>query len=75
MHNGLAATKAQLLMFMIACFVSGGLAFGLSVFYGSTFFIYSIPGLVVGAFFAFKYSVFDKNKARQEEHKRRRNRH
>jgi len=71
----LAATKVQLLLFMIACFVSGGLAFGLSIFYSSEFLIYSIPGLVIGAFFAFKYAVFDKNKMRQEEHKRRRNRH
>jgi hypothetical protein len=75
MQHGLAATKVQLLMFMIACFVSGGLAFGLSIFYGSSFFLYSVPGLVIGAFFAFKYSRFDKNKARQEEHKRRRNKH
>ncbi|HVX03401.1 MAG TPA: hypothetical protein VHA09_09640 [Nitrososphaera sp.] len=71
----MAATKVQLLMFMIACFVSGGLAMALSVFYGSSFFVYSIPGLVVGAFFGVKYSMFDKNKARQEEHRRRRNKH
>ncbi|UVS69723.1 hypothetical protein [Nitrososphaera viennensis] len=71
----MAASKTQLLMFMIACFVSGGLAIGLSIVYGSLFTLYSAPGFIVGAFFAFKYAMFDKNKARQEEHRRRRNRH
>jgi len=60
------------MLFMIACFVSGGLAIGLAVIFDSSLFTYSIPGLVVGAFFAFKYFRFDKQKARQEEHKRKR---
>jgi hypothetical protein len=61
---------------MIACLASGVLAVGFSIVFGSQFLIYSIPGIVVGAFFAFKYATFDRNKARQEEHKRRRkNRH
>lgn len=65
------------MLFMIACLVSGGLAIGLSViFRDSSFFVYSFPGLIIGAFFGIKYALFDKRKARQEEHKRRRsNRH
>jgi hypothetical protein len=71
----LAATKAQLLMFMIGCFVSGGLALALGAIYGSFFNLYSAPGFIIGAFFAFKYMTFDKNRERQEEHRRKRNRH
>jgi hypothetical protein len=63
------------LMLMIACFASGALAFLLAFVGGRTFMLYSIPGLVIGGFFAYKYTTFDKKKARQEEHKRKRNRH
>jgi F0F1-type ATP synthase assembly protein I len=69
------ARKIQLLMFMIACFASGGLALGLSAIYGGSFVVYSIPGFIVGAFFAIKYFRFDGNRMRQEEHRRRRNKH
>jgi hypothetical protein len=75
MLGELAATKAQLLMFMIGSLVSGGLALGLAAIYGPTFNFYSAPGFIIGAFFAAKYFTFDRTKARQEEHKRRRNRH
>jgi hypothetical protein len=71
----MAATKTTLLMLMIACFASGALAFMLADAAGSSFVTYSIPGLVVGAFFAWKYATFDKNKLKEEEHKRRRNKH
>lgn len=63
------------LMMMIACFASGALAILLAFVGGRTFMLYSIPGFVIGAFFAFKYATFDKKKAKQEEHKRKRNRH
>lgn len=59
-------------MMMIACFVSGGLAFLLAAAGGPSFALYSIPGFVVGAFFAFKYATYDKTKAREEEHRRKR---
>jgi hypothetical protein len=75
MLGELAATKTQLMLFMIGCFVSGGLALGLGAIYGSFFNLYSAPGFIIGAFFAFKYFTFDKNRERQEEHKRKRNRH
>ena len=63
------------LMMMIACFASGALALLLAFAGGRTFMLFSIPGLVVGAFFAFKYFTFDKNKAKQEEHRKKRNKH
>ena len=72
----MAATKTTLLMLMIACFATGGLGFLLAIAASSSsFMIYSIPGLVVGAFFAWKYASFDKQKLKEEEHKRRRNKH
>lgn len=63
------------LMMMIACFASGGLALLLGFAGGRTFMLFSIPGFVVGAFFAFKYFTYDKSRAKKEEHKRKRNRH
>lgn len=71
----MAASKPVLLMFMIACFASGVLAFLLAASAGSEFVLYSIPGFVIGAFFALKYAMFDRNRARQEEHKKRRSKH
>ncbi|MEO9294724.1 MAG: hypothetical protein ABI347_03895 [Nitrososphaera sp.] len=71
----MAATKTTLLMLMIACFVSGGLALLLAFVGGSSFMTFSIPGFVVGAFFAWKYATFDRNKLREEEHRRKRNKH
>lgn len=63
-------------MFMIASFASGGLAFLLAAAAGSSSFLtFSLPGFIIGAFFAYKYAVFDKKKTREEEHRRKRNRH
>ncbi|HKZ61546.1 MAG TPA: hypothetical protein VJZ68_03895 [Nitrososphaera sp.] len=72
----MAATKSVILMLMIASLASGALAvlLVLSIGAGSMLFI-SIPGFVVGAFFAFKYAMFNRSKAREEEHKRSRGRH
>jgi hypothetical protein len=66
----------MLLMLMIASLASGVLAvlLVLSVGAGSMLLI-SIPGFVVGAFFAFRYAMYDRFKAKEEEHKRSRNRH
>lgn len=71
----MAATKTTLLMLMIACISSGVLAILLAFVGGSSFLTYSIPGFVVGTFFAFKYATYDRKKLREEEHKRKRNRH
>jgi hypothetical protein len=64
----------MLLMLMIASFVSGGLAFLLMAAVGSSAssVAFSLPGIVIGGFFAFKYATYDKNKAREAEHSKRR---
>jgi hypothetical protein len=62
-------------MLMIACLSSGALAIPLALYVGGgSMLTISIPGFVVGAFFAFKYATFDKSKRKQEEHKRSRSR-
>ena len=72
----LAVTKSAVLMLMIASFASGVLAILLALSIGQGgMLITSIPGFVVGAFFAFRYVMYDKSKAKEEEHKRSRNRH
>lgn len=74
--DDLAVPKQVTLMFMIASFASGALAFLLAVSVrDSSFVTFSAPGFIIGAFFAYKYAVYDKHKARQEEHRRRRNKH
>jgi hypothetical protein len=61
---------------MIASLASGALAVPLALYIGGTqMLMIAIPGFVVGAFFAFKYAMFDKTKRKQEEHKRSRGRH
>ena len=71
----MAASKQVLLMLMIASLASGILAVPLGLFIGGGMIIVSIPGFVVGAFFAFRYATYDKSKRKQEEHKRSRSRH
>jgi hypothetical protein len=63
-------------MIMIASFASAGLGvlLALSIRSAETLVI-TIPGFVVGAFFAFKYAMYDRSKAKEEEHRRGRNRH
>jgi len=75
-HYELAASKPVLLMLMIASFASGILAIPLALYLGAgQMFMITIPGFIVGAFFAFKYAIFDKTKRRQEEHRKSRSRH
>jgi hypothetical protein len=62
----LAATKSAILMVMIGSLSSGLLAVFLSLMIGLSL-IVAIPGLVIGAFFAFKYAMYDKSKAGKEE--------
>ena len=74
----LGATKSAILMVMIGSLTCGILAVFLSLIIGLSLII-AIPGLVIGAFFAFRYAVYDKSKARKEEEerdqKRKRKRH
>ena len=73
----LAATKSAILMVMIGSLTCGILAVLLSLIIGLSLII-AIPGLVIGAFFAFRYAMYDKSKARKEEErdqKRKRKRH
>ena len=62
----LAATKSAILMVMIGSLSCGVLAVFLSLMIGLSL-IVAIPGLVIGAFFAFRYARYDKSKARKEE--------
>jgi hypothetical protein len=66
----------MILMLMIASLASGGLALLLALSIGGgSMMIISVPGFIVGAFFAFRYATFDKSRAKQEEHRRSRDRH
>jgi hypothetical protein len=72
----LAVTKSSVLMLMIASLSSGFLAVLLALSIGDgSMLIISIPGFVVGAFFALRYTTYDRSKIKEEEHKRNRNRH
>ena len=62
----MAATKSTILMLMIGSLSCGVLAIFLSLLIGISLII-AMPGLVVGAFFAFRYAMYDKSKARKEE--------
>jgi membrane protein implicated in regulation of membrane protease activity len=62
----LTATRSAILMVMIGSLGCGVLAIFLSFMIGLSLII-AIPGLVIGAFFAFKYTMYDKSKARREE--------
>ena len=65
----LAATKSAILMLMIGSLSCGVLAVFLSLLIGISLII-AMPGLVIGAFFAFRYAMYDKSKARKEEEKK-----
>lgn len=65
----MAATKSAILMVMIGSLSCGVLAVFLSLMIGLSLII-AIPGLVIGAFFAFRYAMYDKSKARKEEEER-----
>jgi Flp pilus assembly protein TadB len=65
----LAATKSAILMVMIGSLSCGVLAVFLWLMIGLSLII-AIPGLVIGAFFAFRYAMYDKSKARKEEEER-----
>jgi Flp pilus assembly protein TadB len=62
----LAATRSAILMVMIGSLACGLLAVFLSLMIGLSLII-AIPGLVIGAFFAFRYAMYNKSKAGEEE--------
>ena len=62
----MAATKSAILMLMIGSLSCGVLAVFLSLLIGISLII-AVPGLVIGVFFAFRYAMYDKSKARKEE--------
>jgi hypothetical protein len=63
-------------MLMIASLASGFMAVLLALSIGDgSMLIISIPGFVVGSFFALRYITYDRSKIEEEEHKRSRNRH
>ncbi|HEX2107071.1 MAG TPA: hypothetical protein VHF28_05000 [Nitrososphaera sp.] len=58
----MAATKPTILMLMITSLFCGFLAILLAFLIGISLII-AIPGIIVGAFFAFKYAMYDRNRA------------
>jgi 4-hydroxybenzoate polyprenyltransferase len=62
----LAATKPAILMLMVGSLSCGILAVLLSFIMGISLII-AIPGLIIGAFFAFRYAMYDKTKATKEQ--------
>jgi hypothetical protein len=62
----LAATRSAILMVMIGSLGCGLLAVFLSLMIGLSLII-AIPGLVIGAFFAFRYATYNKSKGGEEE--------
>ncbi|MGH9991058.1 MAG: hypothetical protein ACREAZ_00210 [Nitrososphaera sp.] len=60
---------------MIASIASGVLGVLMSLAVSMDMLFISVPGFVIGAFFAFKYATHDRSKRREEEHRRSRSRH
>lgn len=60
-------------MLMIGSLSCGVLAVFLSLLIGISLII-AMPGLVIGVFFAFRYAMYDKSKARKEEEEQKRKR-
>lgn len=64
--GGLATTKSAILMVTIGSLTCGVLAVFLSLMIGISLII-AMPGLIIGGFFAFRYALYDKNKARKQK--------
>lgn len=62
----MAATKPAILMLMVGSLSCGILAVFLSFLMGISLII-AMPGLIIGAFFAFRYAMYDKTKATKEQ--------
>jgi membrane protein implicated in regulation of membrane protease activity len=71
MRLDLAATKPAIMMVMIGSLSCGILAIFLWLLLGVSLII-AIPGLIIGAFFAFRYAIYDRSKTskqKEEEHR------
>ncbi|HEY9407746.1 MAG TPA: hypothetical protein VIP53_09905 [Nitrososphaera sp.] len=62
----MAATKPAILMLMVGSLSCGILAVFLSFLMGISLII-AMPGLIIGAFFGFRYAMYDKTKATKEQ--------
>lgn len=62
----MAATKPAILMLMVGSLSCGILAVFFSFLMGISLII-AMPGLIIGAFFAFRYAMYDKTKATKEQ--------
>ena len=70
----LAASRAAILMVMIGSLGCGVFAVFLSLMIGLSLII-AIPGLITGAFFTFKYAMYNKSKAGDKEEEEREQKH
>ena len=62
----MAATKPAIMMVMIGSLSCGILAIFLWLLLGVSLII-AVPGLIIGAFFAFRYATYDRSKVPQQE--------
>ena len=70
----MAATKPAIMMVMIGSLSCGILAIFLSLLLGISLII-AMPGLLIGAFFAFRYAMYDRSKASKQKEEEDRSRH
>ncbi len=68
----MAATKPAIMMVMIGSLSCGILAIFLSLLLGLSL-IVAMPGLIIGAFFAFRYAMYDRSKASKQKEEEDRN--
>ena len=68
----MAATKPAIMMVMIGSLTCGILAIFLSLLLGVSLII-AMPGLIIGAFFAFKYAMYVRSKASKQKEEEDRN--
>ena len=62
----MAATKPAIMMVMIGSLSCGILAIFLSLLLGVSLII-AMPGLIIGAYFAFKYAMYVRSKASKQK--------
>ena len=72
MRLDLAATKPAIMIVMIGSLSCGILAIFLSLLLGVSLII-AMPGLIIGAFFAFRYAIYDRSKASKQKEEEDRN--
>ena len=72
MRLDLAATKPAIVMLMTGSLSCGILAIFLSLLLGVSLII-AMPGLIIGAFFAFRYAMYDRSKASKQKEEEDRN--